>query len=45
MEVLRSTFLETLPEIKSAIEHADYIAIDTELTGKRGHKRKLFVHM
>lgn len=33
MEVLRSTFLEKLPEIESAIEHADYIAIDTELTG------------
>ncbi|GAB5592093.1 hypothetical protein Unana1_06993 [Umbelopsis nana] len=33
MEVLRSTFLEKLPEIKGAIEHADYIAIDTELTG------------
>ncbi|KAH8552055.1 ribonuclease H-like domain-containing protein [Umbelopsis sp. PMI_123] len=33
MEVLRSTFLEKLPEIKSAIDNAAYIAIDTELTG------------
>lgn len=34
MEVLRSTFLEKLPEVKSAIDNAAYIAIDTELTGK-----------
>ncbi|CAO3663714.1 unnamed protein product [Umbelopsis ramanniana] len=33
MEVLRSTFLEKLPEVKSAIDNAAYIAIDTELTG------------
>jgi hypothetical protein len=33
MEVLRSTFLEKLPIVKRAIEDADYIAIDTELTG------------
>ncbi|CAO3650603.1 unnamed protein product [Cunninghamella echinulata] len=33
MEVLKSNFEESYPEIKKAILEADFIAIDTEFTG------------
>ncbi|KAG5457249.1 MAG: hypothetical protein BJ554DRAFT_2788, partial [Olpidium bornovanus] len=33
MEVLRGTYLESLPLIKQAIEESDFVAIDTEFTG------------
>ena len=33
MEVLRDNFHELYPTIQEAIKEADFIAIDTELTG------------
>ena len=33
MDVLKNNFAELLPTIKQAIDEANFIAIDTELTG------------
>lgn len=34
MEITASNFVETFPLVKESIEQADFIAIDTEFSGK-----------
>ncbi|KAK9761243.1 hypothetical protein K7432_013994 [Basidiobolus ranarum] len=41
MEVLKHNFLELFPKIQQAINEADFVAIDTELTGLQPIKSRL----
>ncbi|ORX94409.1 CAF1-domain-containing protein [Basidiobolus meristosporus CBS 931.73] len=42
MEVLKQNFLELFPKIQQAVQEADFVAIDTELTGLQPIKSRLF---
>jgi hypothetical protein len=34
MEILRSSFIELLPEVEEAIKECEFMAIDVEFSGK-----------